>query len=80
MRLGRIMLFVKNVRETANFYIENLDLVLQGSINDDLVELDAGGVLLALHKWDVSYRDVNLSPLLKLHFIVPDVYACRAEV
>jgi hypothetical protein len=79
-KLGRLMLFVKNVRQTATFYIEKLSLTACEPFDDDGAELDAGGVILPLHKWDVSYRDAKIRPLTKLQFIVPDVAAAKATL
>jgi predicted enzyme related to lactoylglutathione lyase len=66
----RIILFVKDVSKVAAFYIDILGLQPLNSINDDWVELGAGGCNIALHKTSKKATEKHVS---KIVFGVTDV-------
>lgn len=50
MNLTRVIIFTDRVRVLVEFYATIFSLPLVGEINDEWVELQAGGCLLAFHK------------------------------
>ena len=68
------MLFVKDVERVAAFYEQHFGLQRIGEPEDGFLELDAGGVILALHAAKWSDGDNSESPA-KIVFACDDVHA-----
>lgn len=90
VRLGTAVLFAKDLQRMAEFYQEALGLrVIPGASGPGWVELDAGGVRLALHaippriarKIEITQppRAREETPF-KLLFEVDDLYAVRRRL
>lgn len=57
LNLTRLILFTSRVRVLTDFYSTTFDLPLIGEMNDDWVEVQAGGCLLAFHKTTYNTED-----------------------
>lgn len=73
LAIRRVMLFVKNLDEVADFYESKLGLKIV-SREKGFVDLDAGAVRLALHSGTPK------AGRTKLCFYAADVSAARAEL
>ena len=62
MRIRSVMLFVKDVEKVAGFYEQHFGLSRIGELEDGYLELDGGGVRLALHSAKWSDGDNSESP------------------
>lgn len=90
MRLGRAILFVKDLDAMTVFYRDGLGLrAVPESAEDGWVELDAGGTRLALHAIpaEIAATIHSSNPPhrreatpLKLVFLVDDLEAARARL
>lgn len=78
MRIRSVMLFVKDIEKVATFYEGHFGLVRIGEPEDGYLELDAGGVRLALHAARWSDGDNSESPA-KIVFECEDVHHAVSE-
>ena len=74
MRIRSIMLFVKDIEKVAAFYERHFGLCRVGETEEGYLELDGGGVRLALHAAKWSDGDNSESPA-KIVFECEDVRA-----
>ena len=74
MRIRSVMLFVKDVEKVATFYEQHFGLSRIGELEDGYLELDGGGVRLALHSAKWSDGDNSESPA-KIVFECANVHA-----
>ena len=72
MNLTRLIVFTNRVRVLAEFYSTTFDLPLIGEMNDDWVQVQAGGCLLAFHKTTHNTTDKEDTGL-KLVFAAADI-------
>ena len=72
------MLFVKDIEKVATFYEVHFGLVRIGELEDGYLELDAGGVRLALHAATWSDGNKSESPA-KIVFECDDVRHAVSE-
>ena len=72
MNLTRLIVFTNRVRVLAEFYSTTFDLPLIGEMNDDWVQVQAGGCLLAFHKTTYNTADKGDTGL-KLVFGADDI-------
>jgi len=88
MKLGQVMVFVKDVARMRGFYRDALGLALVED-RPDWVRFDAGGPLFALHEIPAAYaaniaitdppRTRSETPI-KYTFFVSEIAAARARV
>ena len=77
MRMRSVMLFVQDIEWVAAFYEDYFGLIRTGASEEGYLELDAGGVRLALHAAKWCHGDNSDSPA-KIVFECQDVHAAVA--
>jgi catechol 2,3-dioxygenase-like lactoylglutathione lyase family enzyme len=90
MKLGQVIVFAKDLHRMHAFYRDELGLTtIDGAQPDEWVQLDAGGVILALHAIPSAYATSiriddppkpRTETALKLIFHVEDVRATRDKL
>ena len=79
MKLMRVMLLAKDVPALAAFYRDVLGGTIEGEIDPEWTEVDAGGCAIALHRWKTTQTQRG-QPGVKIVFGVADVEAKRQEL